>query len=269
MGPETQVAAHRPGGRKPGPNGHDGPNGFEHSAGGVGGVFGSKNLKAIGVSGTGAVKLAAAPKDWKNLLHYVMSLTGANNQHVVPSTPQPWAEFTGQPLDGAQGVCSGARPLRRWRPANARPSDLNSIGLRTNQAVSRLGALAEKYPRQERRVRLLPNPLPLARRHAALEQYGVSRYTATACERGNSQAFFQPAAGGGRGAAPPGAPGGGGRGGGPVEGETPSSQQLEMGTLGAHMIDDYGIWTHYSQLNRDFAWAYRSGVLKTALPADE
>ena len=51
--------------------------GLGHSAGGVGGVFGSKNLKAIGVRGTGAVKLAAAANDWKELVHYALTLTGA------------------------------------------------------------------------------------------------------------------------------------------------------------------------------------------------
>ena len=65
-----------------------------HSAGGLGGVMGSKNLKAIGVRGTGSLQIAADAAAWKKLNHYALTLIGANNQGVVPRTPQPWAEYS-------------------------------------------------------------------------------------------------------------------------------------------------------------------------------
>ena len=42
-----------------------------------------------------------------------------------------------------------------------------------------------------------------------------------------------------------------------------------MSIVGVHLFDDYGIWTHYSQMERDFRWAYKAGVFKASLPADE
>ena len=61
-----------------------------HSAGGCGSVMGSKNLKAIGVIGTGSVKLEASKVDWKDLVHYQHTILGANSGGVVPNTFQSW-----------------------------------------------------------------------------------------------------------------------------------------------------------------------------------
>lgn len=53
-------------------------------------MMGSKNLKAIAVEGTKGVNIADR-KEMKRLNDYMMTeLIGANNNHVVPSTPQAW-----------------------------------------------------------------------------------------------------------------------------------------------------------------------------------
>ena len=78
-----------------------------HSAGGIGSVMGSKNLKAIGVVGTGSVRIAGDREEWEKLIKYHLSLLGANNQHVVPSSPQPWAEYHDP---AAAGGPPGGRP---------------------------------------------------------------------------------------------------------------------------------------------------------------
>ncbi|HZK66561.1 MAG TPA: aldehyde ferredoxin oxidoreductase N-terminal domain-containing protein, partial [Chloroflexota bacterium] len=52
-------------------------NGNSHSAGGLGGVMGSKNLKAIGIKGTGSVKIAADKGEWREYVRYMLSLLGA------------------------------------------------------------------------------------------------------------------------------------------------------------------------------------------------
>ncbi|HTU02502.1 MAG TPA: aldehyde ferredoxin oxidoreductase N-terminal domain-containing protein, partial [Candidatus Sulfotelmatobacter sp.] len=59
-------------------------NSVSHSAGGVGSVLGAKKLKAIGVRGTGSVRIAGPKEDWERLVKLHLSLLGANNQHVVP-----------------------------------------------------------------------------------------------------------------------------------------------------------------------------------------
>src|SRR5512133_1514567 len=56
-------------------------NDLSHSAGGLGGVMGSKNLKAIGVLGSGSIKINADKGEWRELVKYFSSLLGANNQH--------------------------------------------------------------------------------------------------------------------------------------------------------------------------------------------
>jgi aldehyde:ferredoxin oxidoreductase len=377
MGPETQVAS----------IGQAGENlvrmasiqnAFEHSAGGVGGVFGAKKLKAIAVKGTGGVRIAGDRAAWKKLHLYVMSLLGGNNQCVVPSSPQPWAEFTGNTRWNARkGYFWGAAdpPVET---GECPPEDLTSIGLRTNQAVSRLGALVEKYHVRNGGCSSCPIRCHWHVAIPSLEQYGVSRFTATACERGRSNDMFPRAGGGfgppgappaaapGGGAAPGGAPGGGrgagagaaagaaaaggappagpgggaGRGAAPGGGAAPAgaaargaapgggappagpgggpgrgagaaagaaggaaaggpppagapapaaaaparaggpggaaaagpstvTSTMEGNCVGAHMIDDYGIWTHYSQMLRDISYAWRSGALKASLPAEE
>ena len=69
-------------------------NATAHSGGGgTGAVMGSKKLKAISIYGTGGVKVADGKKILE-LNNYVMKdLMGSNNNHVVPSTERPWAEY--------------------------------------------------------------------------------------------------------------------------------------------------------------------------------
>jgi aldehyde:ferredoxin oxidoreductase len=245
MGPETQVAAIGQAGenlvRMAVLN-----NSLSHSAGGVGGVFGSKKLKAIAVKGTGAVRIAAPRAEWKKLHQYVISLMGANNQGVVPLVPQPWAEFT------SNRVRWNARKGFFWGAANppvetgeCNPEDLNSIGLRNNLGVHFLGPLMEKFTVRTAGCSSCPIRCHFAVDLPQVEQFGVSRFAATTCQRANSANFFQ---------------GSGGR---------QSAVGNQMAILGLHLLDDYGIWTHYTQMQRDFSWAYTHGVFKASLSANE
>jgi len=247
MGPETQVAA----------IGQAGENmvrmasvvtGFSHSAGGIGGVFGSKKLKAIAVRGTGGVRIAAPKEEWKKLNRYILSLMGANNQHVVPSTPQPWAEYSwpGSRWTARNGLFWGAAdpPVET---GECTPEDLNRMGFRTMKSVYDLGPLAEKYT-----VRMGGCASCPIRCHIHLDvpsvesKYGVSRYAATTCVGWGHRAFFKSLPDGGRG-----------------------QLSIEAAVVGKHLADDYGVWTHYGQLQRDFKWAYNNGYFKSQLSADE
>ncbi len=68
--------------------------GYSHSAGAVGSVFGSKNLKAIGVRGTGRLRIAGSAEQWERVVKLHLFPLGASKQHVVPDSPQPWRELT-------------------------------------------------------------------------------------------------------------------------------------------------------------------------------
>ena len=60
--------------------------------------------------GTGSVRIAGDKGEWEKLVKYHLSLLGANNQHVVPSSPQPWAEYfnAGSRWKGSRGRAWGA-----------------------------------------------------------------------------------------------------------------------------------------------------------------
>jgi len=192
MGADTQVAA----------IGQAGENqvrlavvmtGFSHSAGGVGGVFGSKRLKAIAVKGTGSVRIAADKKEWKQLIQYTLSIMGANNQHVVPSTPQPWAEYyaPGSRWTARRGLYWGAASPA-VETGECRPEDLHRMAYRTAKATFDLGPNAEKYT-----VRMGGCVSCPIRCHSHLdvpaveEKYGFSRYAASTCVGWGGRAFFK------------------------------------------------------------------------------
>jgi aldehyde:ferredoxin oxidoreductase len=223
-------------------------NAFSHSAGGVGGVFGSKKLKAIAVRGSGSIKIAADKQDWKRLRQFILSTMGGNNQHVVPSTPQPWAEFSspGSRWTSRKGLFWGAA-----NPAietgECRPEELNRIGFRTMKATYDLGPEAEKHT-----VRMGGCASCPIRCHSHLDvpsvefKYGVSRYAASTCVGWYGRMFFKEFPDGARGLT-----------------------SIEAAVVGKHMADDYGIWTHYGQLQKDFRWAYENGYIKANLPTEE
>jgi aldehyde:ferredoxin oxidoreductase len=224
-------------------------NSYSHSAGGVGGVMGSKNLKAIAVRGTGGVRIAGDKAAWEKLIKYNLSLLGANNQHVVPNTPQPWAEY----FD----------PGSRWRASKGRvwgassppidtgtcdPHELNRIAYRTNNAALYLGDIAWKYTVRGSGCTGCPIRChTMIKVPSAASKYGIPEIGMNTCSGLNfGKAFFKTFPDGPRGLT-----------------------QVEACMVGMHMSDDYGIWCNYSQLQKDFIKLYYDGTLKAKLSADE
>ncbi len=60
-----------------------------------GSPWGAKNLKAIGVKGTGAVKIASTKQEWQALLEEHLKYIGGQSGQKTPIWPQPWAEYYG------------------------------------------------------------------------------------------------------------------------------------------------------------------------------
>lgn len=218
-----------------------------HSAGGIGGVMGSKNLKAIGVRGTGSVKIAAKKQEWKALVNHVLSLAGSNNQWVVPSTPQPWAEFH------AANSRWTARKGLFWGAANppvetgtCDPRDRNSIGYRCQKAVFDLGPIAEQFTVKMDGCHSCPIRCHMQISVPSAERFGVSRYASNTCVGWWGRSVIASYPDGPRGMA-----------------------ALEGAVVGKHMSDDYGIWCNYGQISRDFTYAYKKGILKKVLSEKE
>ncbi|MFP4268179.1 MAG: aldehyde ferredoxin oxidoreductase [Spirochaetaceae bacterium] len=250
MGKDSQVAAI-------GPAGENQVNlsvirtGASHSAGGHGGVMGSKNLKAVGVKGTGSVQISGNNRNWHKLNQFVLSIIGANNQHVVPRTPQPWAEF-----DHPASRWTAKEGLS-WEKADSpietgicTPEETNKIGYRTMKAMLDLGANGPKYT-----VRMGGCASCPIRCHSHLNVPQLSKYDVDPNVANTCVGFFGPAGVMGNNFN--------------VEGESKDDSTVIGRALGSHIADYYGVWCNYGQIGRDLKWTYDRGILKRVLPASE
>ena len=224
-------------------------NSFSHSAGGVGAVLGSKNLKAIGVRGTGSVRISGNKEEWEKLIKFHLSLLGANNQHVVPDTPQPWAEYYNP---SSRWKASRGRRWEASSPAietgTCEPHRLNRIAYRTNNAAFYLGDGAWKYTVRGNGCTGCPIRChTMIKVPQAAAKYGIPEVGQNTCGGLNfGRAFFKTFPDGPRG-------------------ET----AIEACMVGMHLADDLGIWCNYGQLQRDFIKLYYGGMIKKKLDEKE
>ena len=249
MGPEASVAAIGQAGENLVPMSVV-INSYSHSAGGIGGVMGSKNLKAIGVRGTGSVRIAGNKEEWEKVVKLHLSLLGANNQHVVPNSPQPWAEYYSA---GSRWVASKGR---KWGAADPNidtgacdPHNLNRIAYRTNNAAFFLGEKAWQYTVRGNGCTSLPHPLPYHAqspcgfrkiRHSGS---GTEYLRRDCCLAELSSRHFP---------------------------TVPRARQRSRRVWsGMHLADDLGIWENYGQLQRDFQELYYNGIIKSKVAEKE
>ncbi|MBC2855124.1 aldehyde ferredoxin oxidoreductase [Cetobacterium sp. 2A] len=226
--------------------------GISHSAGGHGGVLGSKMLKAIGVRGTQAVKIAGKGRDLLKLNNYMMKdLIGANNQHVVPSTPQPWAEFhsKGSRWTAKEGLTWGAAEGGPVETGIAAAGDVNKVGFRTMKATFDLGPSAEKYTVRMGGCQSCPIRCMSHLKIPKLQDYGVSPYVANSC-----MGYFSPQRVMFKGN---------------KDIEEKGDGKMFAAAIGASLADDYGVWCNYGLLGTDLRHAYETGIFKKVLPAAE
>lgn len=224
-------------------------NDVSHSAGGVGSIMGSKNLKAIGIRGTGSIRIAGKKEDWEKLIKYHLSILGANNQHVVPSTPQPWAEFydPASRWNAARGHVWGAAAY----PVDTgicNPRDTNRIAYRSNIAAYFQGDKAWKATVRGNGCSSCP-----IRCHTVLKvpevssKYGIPDVAQNTCMTLRFGRFFFKELPGG------------------LKGMT----AMEACMVGMHFAGDLGLWCNYGQLQRDFIKLYYDGVIKKKLGSKE
>ncbi len=224
-------------------------NSVSHSAGGIGAVMGFKNLKAIAVRGTGSVRIAGDKEEWEKLIKYNLTLIGANNQHVVPRYPQPWAEYYSA---GSRWLASRGR---KWGAAGppidtgaCDPHDLNHIAYRTNSAVHFLGDLAWKYTVRGNGCTSCPIRCHTLLRVPSLAvKYGIKEEGQSTCVALTlGKRLFRTFPDG------------------------PTGQtSIEAAMIGIHLTNDLGIWCNYGQMIRDLDRLYYGGVLKDKLGGNE
>ena len=155
--------------------------------------MGSKNLKAIGVIGTGSVKLEASKTDWKELVHYQHTLLGANSGGVVPNTFQSWQPdgyYGGTRWTAAKGLYWGAA-IPPVETGDCTADDLNSIGLRTFKGYADFGpGVGDKHTVKIAGCHACPIRCHIDTDVPALEAFGVSRYQVNTCNGNSSGSGF-------------------------------------------------------------------------------
>jgi len=212
---------------------------YSHSAGGQGAVMGSKNLKAIGVVGTGTVKIAADKKVWRNLIDYSMSLVGSNNQAVVPNSPQPWSDY----VSSARWY---AKKGQYWGAADppvetgiCEPHDRQSVGYRCLKSDP--GTFAEQFTVRMDGCHACP-----VRCHQDLlvptaAKWGVDPTAANTCTGWWGRGLMDSAkvkSGAG------------------TIVQDQNLRALEAYVVGKHMTDDFGLHNNYGLTDRGWAFIY-------------
>ena len=224
-------------------------NSVSHSAGGIGSVMGSKNLKAIGIVGTGSIRIAGNKDEWERLIKYHLSLLGANNQHVVPSSPQPWAEFYDHSSRwrASKGRAWGAAP-RPVETGTCEPHNLNRIAYRTNNAAFYLGDVAWQYTVRGNGCSGCPIRChTMIRIPSVAVKYDIPEVGQNTCAGLNfGRTFFKAFPDGDR-----------------------CMTTMEACMVGMHLADDLGIWCNYGQLQRDFKKLYYEGFIKNKVEEKE
>ena len=248
MGPEAVVAAIGQAGENLVPMSVV-MNSVSHSAGGIGSVMGSKNLKAIGIHGSGSVRIAGDKDQWEKLIKYHLSLLGANNQHVVPSSPQPWAEFYDPHTrwKASRGRAWGAAP-KPIETGTCEPHNLNRIVYRTNNAAFYMGEIAWKHTVRGNGCTGCPIRChTIIKVPSVAEKYDIPEVGQNTCSGLNfGRSFFKKFPDGPRG-----------------------MTNMEASMVGMHLADDLGVWCNYGQLQRDFQKLYYEGFIKEKLGGKE
>ncbi|HET6438407.1 MAG TPA: aldehyde ferredoxin oxidoreductase N-terminal domain-containing protein, partial [Anaeromyxobacter sp.] len=222
-----------------------------HRAGGVGSVMGSKKLKAIGVHGTGAVKIAADKATWKALNQYYLSLMGANNQCVVARELQAWSEYSpgGTRWSGRKGVLWGAAspPIDVGtcadveHPTDDAPSPINKIGMRTQKGFNDFGAEGMRRTVRMDGCHACPIRCHIAADHPELQNYGLTRFNMNTCMGNSGSASYSNTAG-----------------------ANPVSNPMLLAYMANNLEGDYGIWNDYGGWHYSWTWAYRNNVVVDA-----
>lgn len=220
---------------------------------GVGAIFGSKNLKGFVARGTGSVKISD-PKALKEASDYMLrELIGGNNNHNVPAVPQSWAEYS---APSGKNRWSGA-PERGWQKAEGgfvdmgeQPvGDIDKIGFRAHKGYFDHGDVADKYMVKVGGCSSCPIRCYAQYDIDPLADYDLPTKVSNTCMPIIYQAAWYPE--------------------GIKDFVDEGDANLVICGAGARAVDDYGLWDNYGNIQRDFNYCYKSGILKDKLPADE
>lgn len=221
-----------------------------HAAGcGSGALWGSKNLKAIVIHGTKSVAVAD-PKTTIELQQYQLrELIGANNNHVQPATQQSWNEFVGSTRwQGGPGKEWGEAIGGPLDTGEQKPGDINAVGMRNHTINFFMGDVAFKHTVKNGGCHSCPIRCFPDLHFDALKEYGTQDNTATCMTLMRANDFYN--------------------------GHVKDFVDEGDGglTLGSHcewLMDDYGVWCGYGDLDYTFSYCMKNDIFKQKLSAEE
>ena len=230
-------------------------NSRNHSAGaGTAAVLGSKKCKALVVRGTQPIYVAN-PQEVADLSDYMLrEIVGSNNNHVVPSTQQEWAEYfdKGSRWTAQKGLTwalAEGGPIDTGEP---KPGEINTVGYRCMKAFKDEGPEAEKYTIKMDGCHSCPIHCYSDLRVPASAANGGYEITGNTCVPNFPFTNYMIKILGDN-----------------TSVETGSEDALIWDQVFGSTMDDLGLWCNYGQIYRDIAHCYATGLLQKVLPPEE
>lgn len=219
-----------------------------HSAGGHGAVMGAKNLKAIGVIGTGHVSIKASRDEMRALDDHILGIIGSNNNNVVPSTPQSWAEYY------SSGSRWKARDDIKWGAADV-PVELGEVAWNERNRIGYRCSMSEMYVGVEYTNKWLKR---MGGCHACpircycemkvpqlKEKFNFkTEYVTNTC-MGFLNGYYL------------------------LGTKNGTEKHAYAATVGCHLLDDYGVFCGYGLTNHLFKFMAKNDLFKGLLSEDE
>lgn len=221
-------------------------NAKSHTGGGIGGVWGSKNLKGLAIDGDQPIHIAADKEEWEKLVNRNKELLGALTQTVVSRYPHPLFEY-----HSLNSRWSGM-PGKQWGAANPPinvPLDtrrLSKMAFRTNAGEFFLGD--REWARHVRNNGCFACPIrcyPVIKDTATAAKYNVHPITEQTCGGLLFPIFFYPNL------------------------KNHPERNIEIAIVGSQLMDDLGLWCNYGQLQHDMIVMYQDGYWKKLLSKEE
>ncbi len=230
-------------------------NSRNHSAGaGTAAVLGSKKCKALVVRGTQPIYVAN-PQEVADLSDYMLrEIVGSNNNHVVPSTQQEWAEYfdKGSRWTAQKGLTwalAEGGPIDTGEP---KPGEINTVGYRCMKSTKDDGPEAEKYTIKMDGCHSCPIHCYSDLRVPASAANGGYEITGNTCVPNFPFTNYMIKILGDN-----------------TSVEAGSEDALIWDQVFGSTMDDLGLWCNYGQIYRDIAHCYATGLLQKVLPPEE
>ena len=230
-------------------------NSRNHSAGaGTAAVLGSKKCKALVVRGTQPIYVAN-PQEVADLSDYMLrEIVGSNNNHVVPSTQQEWAEYfdKGSRWTAQKGLTwalAEGGPIDTGEP---KPGEINTVGYRCMKAFKDEGPEAEKYTIKMDGCHSCPIHCYSDLRVPASAANGGYEITGNTCVPNFPFTNYMIKILGDN-----------------TSVEAGSEDALIWDQVFGSTMDDLGLWCNYGQIYRDIAHCYATGLLQKVLTPEE